>query len=218
MVTLKIARTADNFCAGPGSTRIQISCEAANRQVQLLRAQHDAIVVGVGTVLADDPLLTVRLAGLEDRSPIRVVLDSHLRTPPGSQLARTAREIPVWIVAAEDAPVESERLLVAAGAEVMRVGRGPDGALDLDEGLRLLATRGITRVFSEGGPIVAEQLALRDLIDVMVVSTSTRRLDADGVVAIRDGLQRRLADAGLFSQASTLIFGEDRFETFERRM
>ncbi|MET0606140.1 MAG: bifunctional diaminohydroxyphosphoribosylaminopyrimidine deaminase/5-amino-6-(5-phosphoribosylamino)uracil reductase RibD [Beijerinckiaceae bacterium] len=218
MVTAKIARTADNYCAGPGSARLQISCEAATRQVHLLRANHDAIMIGVGTAIADDPMLTVRLAGLEDRSPIRIVLDTTLRLPRTSQLVRSAHEIPLWIVAAEDAPVEPERALVAAGAEVMRVARGPNGAIDLSDALRLLATRGMTRVFSEGGPVVAEQLAVANLIDDMVVSTSTRRLDAAGVVAIREGLARQLGDPNQFSLVSTRSFGADKFETFERRM
>lgn len=216
MVTLKIARTADNYCAGPGGARLHISCDVANREVHLLRARHDAIMVGVGTVLADDPLLTVRIPGLEDRSPVRVVLDSRLRTPTGSALCRTARDVPVWIIAAEDAPIDAEHALRAAGAEVMRVGRGADGALDLREALELLATRGITRVFSEGGPRVGEQLALRDLVDVMMVSTSSRRLGAEGVVAVREGLARKLADPDIFTLASTQTHGDDMFETFER--
>ncbi|MBN9062094.1 MAG: riboflavin biosynthesis protein RibD [Rhizobiales bacterium 65-9] len=216
MVTLKIARTADNYCAGPGGARLQISCGEASREVHLLRAHHDAIMVGVGTVLADDPQLTVRLEGLEHRSPVRVVLDSRLRTPTDSALFRTARAAPVWIVAAEDAPVHAEHALRGAGAEVMRVGRGGDGALDLKEALELLATRGITRVFSEGGPVVGEQLALRDLVDVMVVSTSVKRLDAPGVVAIRDGLAERLAAPGVFTLRAMQVHGDDTFEIFER--
>lgn len=216
MVTLKIARTADNFCAGPGGARLQISGEAASREVHLLRAHHDAIMVGVGTVLADDPQLTVRLEGLEHRSPVRVVLDSALRTPVDSVLCRSADAIPLWIIAAEDAPVEAERALRATGAEVMRVGRAANGALDLKEALELLATRGITRVFSEGGPVVAEQLALRGLVDVAVVSTSSKRLDAPGVVAVRAGLAEQLAAPGVFTLRTTQVHGADRFEIFER--
>lgn len=216
MVTVKVARTADNFCAGPGGARLQISGDIANRQVHLMRAQHDAIMIGVGTVLADDPLLTVRLPGLEERSPIRVILDSALRTPVQSALCRTARETPLWIIAAEDADVEAERALRAEGAEVMRVARGADGALDLKAALELLALRGITRVFCEGGPTIAERLAQDDLIDEMIVSTSSRRLDAAGVIAVRDGLAARLANPDIFALASTRVFGADVFETFER--
>ena len=81
---------------------------------------------------------------------------------------RSARDVPVWVIAAETAPIEPEAELVAAGVEVMRVSVGPDGHLDLHEALKLLGTRGITRVFSEGGPRIGEQLALSGLADEIV--------------------------------------------------
>jgi diaminohydroxyphosphoribosylaminopyrimidine deaminase / 5-amino-6-(5-phosphoribosylamino)uracil reductase len=216
MVTLKIARTADNFAGGAGGTRIAISGDEAMDWVHRARASHDAIMVGIGTVLADDPQLNVRLAGLEHLSPVRVVLDSALRLPLASKLVQGARVIPVWVIAAEDAAVEPERRLVAAGVEVMRVSRNATGQLDLKEALELLAVRGITRVFSEGGPMVGEQLALAGLADEIVVSTSSARLDQLGIVAIRPGLARLLGDAAYYRPDGSQMFGQDRFATYVR--
>ena len=216
MVTFKVARTADGYAGGPGGTRLAISSPEAGDWVHRLRASHDAIMLGIGTVLADDPLLTVRLPGLEIRSPVRVVLDSRLRLPLASKLVRGADEVPVWVVAAEDAPIAAEIALVAAGCEVMRVGRGPDGQLDLHAALELLALRGITRVFSEGGPTIGEQLALAGLADEVIVTTSPQPLGVQGVVAVRPRLAALLADPDIYAPAESGVVGRDSFQQFTR--
>ncbi|CAM5769070.1 bifunctional diaminohydroxyphosphoribosylaminopyrimidine deaminase/5-amino-6-(5-phosphoribosylamino)uracil reductase RibD [Bosea minatitlanensis] len=217
MVTFKIARTADGYAGGAGGRPIAVSSPPAGAWVHLQRAHHDAIMLGIGSVLSDDPQLTVRLPGLAGRSPVRVILDSHLKLPLASKLVRTARDIPVWVIAAEAAPVEAEAALVASGVEVMRVAAGPDGHLDLREALTLLGTRGITRVFSEGGPRIGEKLALEGLADEVIVSTSPKRLGEPGIVAVRPGLAGLLADPDLYRLAGTEWIGGDRFEHFVRR-
>lgn len=216
MVTFKVARTADGYAGGAGGVRIAVSCPAASAWVHLQRAHHDAIMLGIGSVLADDPQLTVRLPGMAGRSPVRVVLDSSLRLPPDSTLVATAREVPVWVVATDAAPTEAEARLTAAGVEVMRVSAGVDGHLDLGEALRLLGSRGVTRVFSEGGPTVGEKLALAGLADEVVVSTSPNALGQPGIVAVRPALARLLADPDLYRAAETGMVGHDRFDRFTR--
>ncbi len=216
MVTFKVARTADGYAGGAGGSRIAVSCPAASAWVHLQRAHHDAIMLGIGSVLADDPQLTVRLPGMAGRSPVRVVLDSSLRLPPDSTLVSTAREVPVWVVATDAAPTGPEARLTAAGVEVMRVSAGVDGRLDLGEALRLLGARGVTRVFSEGGPTVGEKLALAGLADEVVVSTSPNALGHPGIVAVRPGLARLLADPDLYRVAESRLIGHDRFEHFTR--
>lgn len=217
MVTFKIARTADGYAGGAGGTPIAVSSPVASGWVHLQRAHHDAIMLGVNSVLSDDPQLTVRLPGMAERSPIRVILDTHLRLPLASKLVRTANEVPVWVIAADIAPVEPEHALVTAGVEVMRVSAGGDGHLDLREALTLLGTRGITRVFSEGGPRIGEKLALAGLADEVIVSTSPKTLGQPGVVAVRPGLAGLLADPDLYALVETGPIGQDRFEHFVRR-
>jgi diaminohydroxyphosphoribosylaminopyrimidine deaminase / 5-amino-6-(5-phosphoribosylamino)uracil reductase len=216
MVTLKLAQTADGYCAPAGGGRLQISGDAAMREVHLLRASHDAIMVGVGTALSDDPQLNVRLEGLEDRSPVRVVLDGRLRLPLSSLLVQTVRRIPVWVIAAEDAPAAPELALREQGVEVMRVGRGTNGTLDLSAALRLLALRGITRIFSEGGPTVADALTKAGLADVVIVSTADHSLGAQGVPALLPGLASALANKTRYMKLNDMRHDSDTFTTYER--
>jgi diaminohydroxyphosphoribosylaminopyrimidine deaminase / 5-amino-6-(5-phosphoribosylamino)uracil reductase len=190
-VNLKMALTADGFVAGEGGRRLQISGRRASEEVHLMRAQADAILVGIGTVLADDPELTCRLPGMADRSPIRVIVDPRLRLPVDARVVATAREVPTWVIAAVDAAPEAERWLRAAGAEVMRVGRTPAGALDLSEALRLLAVRGVTRVLAEGGPTVAQALIAAGLADEVTLIRAPLTLDNPGIPALVEPLPAR---------------------------
>jgi diaminohydroxyphosphoribosylaminopyrimidine deaminase / 5-amino-6-(5-phosphoribosylamino)uracil reductase len=216
MLTLKIAQTYDGYCAPPGGGRLQISCDEAMREVHLLRAHHDVIMVGIGTVLSDDPALNVRLPGLEDRSPVRVILDSQLRLPLDGQLMRSARKIPLWIMASEAASAEKEAALTAHGAEVLRVGLDTSGHLDLNAVMRLLADRGVTRVFSEGGPSVADALVRLGLADVVILSTSDNALNHEGVAAIHPAMAAALQDARRFIHRDEMRYGSDVFTCFER--
>jgi diaminohydroxyphosphoribosylaminopyrimidine deaminase / 5-amino-6-(5-phosphoribosylamino)uracil reductase len=215
-VTFKIARTADGYAGGPNRARVAISCEEATAWVHLQRTHFDAIMLGVDTVLADDPLLNVRLPGLGARSPVRVVLDTRLRMHTGLKLVGTCAETPTWVIAADDAPIAPEKALVAAGVEVMRVARANSGHLDLNAALALLATRGITRVFSEGGPTVGEQLALQGLADEVIVSTSPNMLGAAGILAVRPELEALLATGEHFRLVREQMIGHDLFQFHER--
>ncbi|KAA5599517.1 bifunctional diaminohydroxyphosphoribosylaminopyrimidine deaminase/5-amino-6-(5-phosphoribosylamino)uracil reductase RibD [Blastochloris sulfoviridis] len=183
-VMLKLAVSADGKAALAGPRPASITGEAARARVHMLRALSDAILVGIGTVLADDPDLTCRLPGLAHRSPVRVVLDGGLRLPLASRLTQGAATVPVWVIAAADAEPAREAALAGAGVEVMRVGRGADGRLDLAQALALLATRGITRLMVEGGPTVAAALLKADLVDETVVFESPVRLGADALPAL----------------------------------
>jgi diaminohydroxyphosphoribosylaminopyrimidine deaminase / 5-amino-6-(5-phosphoribosylamino)uracil reductase len=164
-------------------------------------------------VLADDPQLTVRLPGLEHRSPVRVVVDSGLRTPLASGLVQTAAAVPTWIVTAENAPPEAERALVAAGVEVMRV-EAPGKRVDLKAALRLLGTRGATRVFSEGGPAMGEALIEADLVDIFALATSRTALGEPGIPALGPRLERALVED--FRHIGSEDLGADQLDIFER--
>ena len=211
MVTLKLARTADGFAAAATGPRLMITGPAANARVHMMRGHADAIMVGAGTIAADDPLLSVRLPGLEQRSPVRVVVDSALRTSPTAAVVARAGENPTWIVTADNAPIEAERRLADQGAEVLRV-RG-DGEVDLAAALAHLAQRGITRVFCEGGPALADALAAAGLIDEVVLATAQRSLGGSGLPALGANLEGALASR--FRLVATEQAGPDRLDFYE---
>ena len=183
-IILKIAVSADGKTGHAGRKPADISCGASRAEAHMLRATSDAILVGSGTVIADDPMLNCRLPGMEDRSPIRVVLDGNLRVPLTSKLVRTAREIPVWAVATEGAPKDAERALIEAGVEVIRVPVNAAGKIDLVTALGALGERRITRVLVEGGPILSATLLKADLVDEAVVVQSPNTLGSDAINAL----------------------------------
>ncbi len=217
LVTLKLARTADGFAAGPGPERLMITGRAAGAKVHKLRARHDAIMVGIGTVEADDPLLTVRLAGLAGRSPVRIVLDPDLRISPEASVVTGPAGPPTWIVAADDAPWGVEQGLSAFGVPVERVRRvAPGGKLDLRAVLSTLAKRGVTRLFCEGGPRLGEALAAAGLVDQFVLLTSPRRLGAPGVPALGPALQAIVDDRDRYEAFDPVMLGADEMRCFRR--
>jgi riboflavin biosynthesis pyrimidine reductase len=127
-------------------------------------------MIGVDTILADDPLLTVSLPGMEHRSPVRVVADDMLRTPPSAQVVLTSAQIPTWIIALETASADAERQLSDAGVEVLRVPERA-GHGDISNVLRRLADRGITRVMVEGPPSLAASLLASRNVDELLKAT-----------------------------------------------
>ena len=163
-VTLKLAVSADGKAGLVGRRPVAITGEPARERVHLMRAMNDALLTGIGTVLADDPLLTCRLPGMSDRSPVRVVLDRQLRLSPDSRLAATARETPLWILTGEAAPKDRERALQARGVQVFRL-ESTDGMIERAVALKLLAERGITRLMVEAGPILSSAFLRADLVE-----------------------------------------------------
>lgn len=217
MVTLKLAETADGYAAGgEHDPRLAITGPAANGRVQMMRAMHDAIMVGIGTAMADDPLLTVRLPGLEHRRPLRVVLDARLRLSLRSRLVATSADWKTLVIAGPQAPAEAERALVAQGLAVERVAVDEQGRLDLRESLQLLARRGITRVFSEGGPQLAAALLAEELVDEVVIFTSPKPFGRPGVAALDAASRQRLADPEQFQTQVEGLSGPDRYRHLER--
>jgi diaminohydroxyphosphoribosylaminopyrimidine deaminase/5-amino-6-(5-phosphoribosylamino)uracil reductase len=184
-VTLKLAVSADGKAGLPGRKPAAITGEAARTRVHLMRAMNDAVITGIGTVLADDPQLNCRLPGLEARSPVRVVLDSALRLPVGSKFAGSAGGRPNWVFVDLDADTRNEAALTNAGIEVLRA-KGNKGKLDLTEVLRTIAGRGITRAMIEAGPILSAAFLAADLVDEVALFKSPKPL-GDGIDAL-DGM------------------------------
>ena len=188
-VILKLAVSADDKIAAAGHKPVAISGEAAKARMHLLRAQCDAILVGIGTVQADDPLLTCRLPGMEARSPVRVVLDRALRISGASRLVQSARATPLWLMTSSLAEAPAAMKLGASGAQVIRVATtvAPPPGLDLLSVLHALAERGITRLLVEGGARVAASLVAAGLVDEFWLLRGPDAIGADGV-AVLNGL------------------------------
>jgi len=186
-VTLTYAQTLDGCIATADRRSLAVSGPASQVMTHRLRAAHDGILVGVGTVLADDPRLTVRLVDGQDPRPI--VLDSQARTPPGAQLLRGPQA--PWILCAPDAPIDRRQRLESSGARLLPVDRGPDGHLDLPTAFGQLRAFGIHRLMIEGGAAVIESCLRTRLVDLIVLTLAPRW--EDGLAALNgDGLRLRL--------------------------
>ena len=175
-VTLKLASSLDGRIA-TGTGESQWITDAASRAyVHYLRATHDAVMVGSGTSLADDPSLTVRLNGLDHRHPVRVILDSKLSTPIESQLGHSANDMPVWLCHGPNAECGSWG---QTGAKLIECASGSNG-LSLKDVLAKLAAKGITRVFCEGGGKLAASLIHEGYVDHLITFTAGITIGSDG--------------------------------------
>ena len=185
-VMLKLAVSRDDKIAGAERKQVTITGEAAKARMHLLRAQSAAILVGIGTVLADDPLLTCRLPGMEARSPVRVVLDRALRMQGNSRLVRSARATPLWVMTSDLAEAPAATMLGAAGAEVIRLETTamPRSGLDLQAVLHALAGKGITRLLVEGGARIASAFVSAGLVDEFWLLRGPDNIGGDGVAAL----------------------------------
>jgi diaminohydroxyphosphoribosylaminopyrimidine deaminase / 5-amino-6-(5-phosphoribosylamino)uracil reductase len=212
-VLLKLAISADGKAGAAGRTPIAITGEAVRERVHLLRAQSDAIMVGIATVLADDPLLTCRLPGMAKNSPVRIVADSMLRLPIGSRLVQSAYDVPVWALTGIAAPQQAELSLLPLAVEVLRSPKS-SGRLDLKDGLAFLAAKGITRLMVEGGPTLAAAFIAADLVDAAVLFHSPKIVGPDGVDALATASLRALTER--LKQVASEPIGPDRQDIYER--
>ncbi|GJD38926.1 Riboflavin biosynthesis protein RibD [Methylobacterium bullatum] len=212
---LKLARTQDGFASGAPDERLRITGPIADGMVHLWRAHADAILVGIGTARADDPSLTVRLPGLSQRSPLRIVLDSTLRLSPTSHLVRSARDIPTLVMTTRSAPIHAKRMLASFGVETIQVTACSSGRIDLSAALARLAEHGLTRICCEGGPHLADSLAAADLVDVCTLVTGPRAIGGGGLPAVGEALKARLLEPS-FNVTETRAFGPDQSVTYER--
>jgi diaminohydroxyphosphoribosylaminopyrimidine deaminase/5-amino-6-(5-phosphoribosylamino)uracil reductase len=216
-VILKLAVSVDDKIGAAGHKPVAITGEAARTRVHLLRAQCDAILVGIGTVLADDPLLTCRLPGMEGRSPVRVVLDQALRIPGTSRLVHSARQTPLWVMTSELAEAAAAARLGAAGAQVIRVATtaSPPG-LDLLAALRALAEKGVTRLMVEGGSRVASSFVAAGFVDEVWLLRGAGAVGADGIAALDALPLTAITQSPGFKVHASESLDEDTLTIYER--
>lgn len=213
LVTLKLASSLDGRIACQGGDSKWITGPLARRRGHLLRASHDAVMVGSGTALADDPRLDVRLSGLADAKPLRVVLDSRLRLPLTHDLVTRAKAQATLVFTAT--PGAAPESLAAAGVEVAGVASGPDG-LDVAEVMAQLAGHGVTRLLVEGGGLLAAALLKADLVDRLVVFRAPKIIGGDAIPAVGALGFTRVADCPSFEPDYRGMEGPDGAEWYHR--
>ncbi len=177
-VTLKLAASLDGRTATATGESRWITGPEARRKVHALRLAHDAVMVGSGTALADDPDLSVRDLGAA-RQPVRIVLDRLLRHAPDSRLGRSARQSPVWLLHGPAAPAPARAAWLATGAELIETAE-TGGRLDLTAALQVLAARGLTRILSEGGSTLAAGLVKAGLVDDLALFSGAVLIGSEG--------------------------------------
>lgn len=227
-VTVKLAVSSDGMLGRLGEGQVAITGAISRGQVHVLRAETDAILIGIGTALADDPELTCRLPGLETRSPVRIVLDPRLELPPNSKLARTARDVPV-IVVTEKTRIPPSGLPALSLVKEGRAEPPPLGARaaalealgievlicdprKLEDLLAALATRGISSLLVEGGARTVQSFLDADLVDRILLFSGTTTIGKDGIAS---PFVSRCMPEG-FALRHTAHYGADILQEYER--
>lgn len=214
MVTMKIATSQDGMIAGALGHSQWITGSESRQRGHLLRANHDAIMVGIGTVLADNPSLDCRLPGLQSRQPVRIVVDSHLTIPENCKLVETAKNIPTWIVTCEDGGKKFETL-VSLGVKLVSCEANDQGRVDLTKMMTLLGTEGITRILSEGGAEVNASLIRASLVDRLYWFRSPDVIGDEGLAALASVELNELLARPDFHLIRTGRAGKDIWQEFE---
>lgn len=211
-VTLKLATSLDGRIATSAGESRWITGPEAREAVHALRAQHDAVLVGVETALADDPELTVRLAGYVGPQPARVVLDSRLRLSPASKLAQTARDTPTLVVTTQS----PNSALTDQGVRVLQVAAAEDGRPELAATLARLGAEGISRLFVEGGGQVAASFLRAGLVDALEWFRAPLVLGSEGRPGVGAMEIHALSEAPRLKRVDVRQVGYDLWERYER--
>ncbi|MEP3278538.1 MAG: bifunctional diaminohydroxyphosphoribosylaminopyrimidine deaminase/5-amino-6-(5-phosphoribosylamino)uracil reductase RibD [Stappiaceae bacterium] len=215
-VHLKMAISADGFIGCREKGQVLISSDRSWQLVHVMRSQSDGIVVGIGTVLADDPMLTCRIPGLEERSPVRIVLDTRARLPLESQLVKTAQDVPVFCLTGQGAEQNRCEALVAAGVQVVEVPEDEDGHIALPLTLARLAEFGLTRLMVEGGSRLAGAFAKKDLIDEATFVFGSVNIGENGIAPLDDVSLDWFQDMRRFSEIDSGRLGGDKVVRYRR--
>jgi len=211
-VTLKLATSLDGRIATAAGESRWITGPESREAVHRLRAEHDAVLVGVETALADDPELTVRLPGYNGRQPARVVLDSRQRLLPECKLVMTARDIPTYVIATG----EPDETLLAAGVRVLQVRAVGDDRPELKTVVQTLAGEGFHRLFVEGGGQVAASFVRCGLVDAIEWFRAPRLIGGEGRPAVGALAIAAIVDAPHFRRTEVREVGDDLWERYER--
>ena len=180
-----------------------------------MRGRHDAVLAGVGTVLSDDPELTCRIEGFRKAPLIRIIVDSHLRTPLMSKLVRSAKDHPLWLLHRDGADKLRKRALEDAGAKLFELPSSPAG-IDLPAAMRTLAAHGLTRILAEGGGTLAAALLRENLVDRLAWFHAPAIIGGDGWPATQAFGVTTLKTMPRFTPVSQERWGDDYLTTYTK--
>ncbi len=210
-VILKLALSSDGKIGVRGAGQVAITGDIARREVYMLRAEADGILIGVGTALEDDPALTVRLPGLENRSPARIVLDRQIRLPAASKLVSGIDRVPVYLAASLEADPQRRAELERVGVRFIGT-ETHEGGVALPELLDDLAALGMASVLVEGGAKVASAFLADGLVDRIILFQGPEAIGDDGIASPIDADH---IPAG-FRKLREMRFGEDSYAEWIR--
>jgi diaminohydroxyphosphoribosylaminopyrimidine deaminase/5-amino-6-(5-phosphoribosylamino)uracil reductase len=216
LVTLKLATTLDGRIATRTGESRWITGEPARRAAHALRGRSDAVMVGVGTVMADDPELTCRVPGFRTTPLVRIVADSHLRTPLTKKLIATASESPTWILIRDGTDRERRHAFADLGIRLIEVA-GAQSGVDITQALTALGSAGLTRILVEGGAELAASLLRADLVDRIAWFHAPTVMGGDAWPAVQAFGIDRLAAMPRFTRVAETALGDDMLTEFARR-
>lgn len=216
LVTLKLASTLDGRIATRTGESRWITGEAARRAAHALRGRHDAVMVGVGTVLVDDPELTCRLPGYRPNPVVRVIADSHLRTPLTATLVATAATGPTWMLIRKGSDAGRRQAFADMGVTLIEVA-GAETGVDPKQALAALGKAGVTRLLVEGGAQIAASLVRADLVDRIAWFHAPAVMGADAWPAVQAFGIEHLDAMPRFQRMATTPLGDDTLTEFTRK-
>ena len=193
-----------------------ITGEKARYSSHFLRSKHDAILTGIGTVLADNPILNTRIGGLENRSPTRIIMDTKLRLPVDSQIVSTAAEYKTIICTTSAAETSKKKHIESFGLQVLTLTGNKSGGVSLIETLEVLSSKGINNVLVESGGTLTTEFLKSDLIDELLVYRAPIVLGGDGRAAVEALGILDLSAATAFERTGITSIGTDLVETYKR--
>jgi diaminohydroxyphosphoribosylaminopyrimidine deaminase/5-amino-6-(5-phosphoribosylamino)uracil reductase len=216
MVTLKLASTLDGRIATRTGESQWITATPARRVAHALRGRHDAVMVGVGTVLADNPDLTCRIPGFRPTPNVRVIADSHLRTSLTSRLLTTAKDVPTWFLLREGTNLAREDAFIDLGAKLIKIPGSPAG-IDLKAAMAALGAAGLTRLLVEGGGQLAAALLRADLVDRIAWFHAPAIIGGDGWPAVQAFGTETLDQMSRFRRDCITVIGHDMLSEYTRQ-
>lgn len=216
LVTLKVATSLDGRIATHNGASQWITNSTARRRGQMLRATHDAIMVGSTTALVDDPQLTCRIKGLHQHTAIRVIADGRLRLPLTSKLVRSARDIPTWLFTLENGDQARSKAFADCGVDILAVPPAENGLMSMPKILEILGERGVNALLVEGGAQLASSLLQDQLVDRLVWFRAPSVIGGDGTGAVAPLGIDHPSGAPHFHLMDSLRLGDNVMDMFEK--